>query len=108
MKYCSHCGNEVVDDAEICPKCGCRVDLIEASSKSDSETLTTIAKVFMILGCVSGAFTFLIPLAWCIPMTIHYFNAIKNGEKLSTAFKVCSLLFVNLIAGIIMLCDKEH
>lgn len=108
MKYCSHCGNEVVDDAEICPKCGCRVDLNVASSGSDTETLTTVAKVFMILGCVSMAFLYLIPLAWCIPMTIHYFKAIKNGEKLSTAFKVCSLLFVNLVAGIIMLCDKKH
>ena len=23
MKYCSKCGNEVVDEAVMCPKCGC-------------------------------------------------------------------------------------
>lgn len=25
MKYCSHCGSELVDEAVICPKCGCAV-----------------------------------------------------------------------------------
>ena len=25
MKYCTHCGNELLDDAVICPKCGCAV-----------------------------------------------------------------------------------
>lgn len=23
MKYCNHCGNQVLDEAVICPKCGC-------------------------------------------------------------------------------------
>lgn len=26
MKYCSKCGNELFDDAVICPKCGCMAD----------------------------------------------------------------------------------
>lgn len=26
MKYCSHCGNECVDDALICTNCGCSVE----------------------------------------------------------------------------------
>lgn len=25
MKYCSHCGAELLDEAVICPKCGCQV-----------------------------------------------------------------------------------
>ena len=25
MKYCTHCGNELNDEAVICPKCGCAV-----------------------------------------------------------------------------------
>ena len=24
MKYCRDCGAEILDNAEICPKCGCR------------------------------------------------------------------------------------
>jgi len=34
MKYCSHCGNELLDEAIICPKCGCAV---EGSKKSAEE-----------------------------------------------------------------------
>ncbi len=26
MKYCSKCGNQVFDEAVICPKCGCEVE----------------------------------------------------------------------------------
>lgn len=25
MKYCSHCGNEVIEQAVVCTKCGCRI-----------------------------------------------------------------------------------
>lgn len=39
-------------------------------------------------------------------MTTHYTKAINEGAPVGTAFKVCTLLFVNLIAGILMLCDN--
>lgn len=26
MKYCSQCGAQLVDEAVVCPKCGCAVD----------------------------------------------------------------------------------
>lgn len=47
----------------------------------------------------------LIPLIWYIPMTIHVYKAYKGEEDLSVGFKVCVLLFVNLIGGILLLCD---
>ncbi|MBQ9079602.1 MAG: NINE protein [Clostridia bacterium] len=41
MKYCSHCGSELLDEAVICPKCGCAVEgakkpetVVNASPKS--------------------------------------------------------------------------
>ena len=37
MKYCVHCGNELLDDAVICPKCGCRVPNIKEEKKEDEE-----------------------------------------------------------------------
>lgn len=36
-----------------------------------------------------------------------YVRKMGVGEKVSTAFKVCTLLFINIIAGILMLCDNE-
>ncbi len=61
----------------------------------------------MILACVSSDTLFL-PLCWTIPMTMYYWKAIDNGEKVPTSFKISSLIFVNTIAGILMLCDTKH
>ena len=36
-----------------------------------------------------------------------YVRKMGVGEKVGTAFKVCTLLFINIIAGILMLCDNE-
>ncbi len=104
MKYCSKCGAEMMDEAVICIKCGCATENTRVTQDSG---LTIAAKIFMILSTVASAI-YLIPLAWCIPMTVSYFNKVKKGQPVSMAFKVCTLLFVNLIAGIIMLCDKDH
>ena len=108
MKYCVHCGNEILDEAVICPKCGCAVEgkTYDVTSTKETSTLKTASKILMIIGCVLNGF-YLIPLCWCIPMTVSYCRKIKNGEPVSTGFKVCSLLFVSLIAGVLMLCDNS-
>ena len=49
----------------------------------------------------------LIPLWWCIPMTVSVYKAYKGEKELSTGFKVCTLIFVNLVAGILLLCDDD-
>lgn len=106
MKYCRKCGGQIEDDAVICVHCGCSTE--EKPAQTQPSTLKTVAKVFMILSCVVGAFCFFIPLLWTLPMTIKYCNAIKNNESVSTGFKVCTLLFVSMIAGILMLCDNDN
>lgn len=58
-------------------------------------------------GVLLTTLLYVIPLAWCLPMTIIYFRKCSNGEKVGTGFKVCTLLFVNLFSGIFMLCDKD-
>ena len=80
----------------------------EHVSKPESGT-TTAVKVFMIIGAIFMALsTYFIGLAWCIPMCIYYFNKVKNGGIIGTGFKVCSMLFVSMIGGILMFCDKDH
>lgn len=101
MKYCTNCGNAVEDNATYCSKCGAPCGSVKKPS-----TLKAVAEVFMILGCISSGWA-LIPLCWTIPMTVKYFSSVKEGRPVSTGFKVCSLLFVNLIAGILMLVDDE-
>lgn len=109
MKYCTKCGNELYDEAVICPKCGCAVEgtNLYRSQSDGKSTLKLLTKIFMMLGCVMSAFLCLIPLCWTIPMTLNYLRKSKNGEPISTTFKVCTLIFVSLVAGILMLCDED-
>ena len=37
MKYCSHCGNQLADEAVICPQCGCAAGgAVQNKSESNS------------------------------------------------------------------------
>lgn len=127
MKYCSKCGTKLFDEAVICVNCGCPVENISQFTPQtptseqtanfftpqppyvQETSVTKVAKIFMIIGTIGMAlYTCCIGLAWCLPMTISYWNKIKRGEPISLCFKVCSLLFVNMIAGILMLCDNNH
>ena len=79
--FCTHCGAEINDDAFVCVKCGCRVDqklpAAQANAQRD-DTMVTVIKVFLILGCIAEGWL-LIPLAWCIPMTVKIFNSLVAG-----------------------------
>jgi len=105
MKYCSKCGAEIEDDAVVCVHCGCKVE--EEKKNKNNSTLDTLIKVFMILDTVILGCA-LIPLAWCIPMTVSVCKSIKNGTPISTALKVCALLFVGVIPGILLLVRQDE
>lgn len=113
MKYCTKCGAEILDDATFCVKCGSAIDDTQTTSTNAAEnakpqkkddTLKTVAKVFMLISCISTG-TMLLPLLWTVPMTMKYWNDVKYGRPTGTGFKICTILFVNTIAGILMLCD---
>lgn len=104
MKFCQYCGQQLSEEAVICPKCGCATGVPFPNQRSSG--LKTATKVFMILSCIAGAI-YLFPLCWVLPMTIVYFRRTSQGIPMSVAFKVCTLIFVNLIAGILMLCDND-
>ena len=127
MKYCEHCGNELLDEAVMCPKCGTILKI-----KKDKNALGFAAWILMIVSIVAtvlssiGMFFFyldidpdisfaifilisnLVPLAWIIPMTVSLKRKVKYDLYISKAFKVCTLLFVNILAGIFLLCTKEY
>ena len=109
MKYCTHCGAEILDDAVICVKCGCKVEPEKTVivQNQDDDTMNTVIKIFLILGCISQGWL-LVPLAWCIPITVSIFHAMRDKRPISTGLKVCTLLFVNLVAGICLLCKNDN
>lgn len=57
------------------------------------------------IGAIIGGF---VPLAWAIPMTVVIFRRLRNYERIGTGLKVCTLIFVSLIAGILLLCMNDN
>lgn len=107
--FCSHCGAEVFDEAVVCVKCGCSVKQnaqTHPSSSDTDDTMSIVIKIFLILGCISQGWM-LLPLAWCIPITVKIFRSLKSKEPIGTGLKVCTLLFVSLVSGICLLCIND-
>ena len=105
--FCKNCGQEIQDDSVFCQKCGCKVsENGRYTSSNTRDTLLLIAKIFMIIATVSAA-VFIIPLAWMLPMTLSLHRKIENNEPISVSFKVCTLLFVSLVAGVLLLCADD-
>lgn len=50
MKYCSHCGKEVMDEAVVCPNCGCKV--AENIEDVPSRGLNILSFLFPIIGLI--------------------------------------------------------
>ena len=118
MKYCAYCGNKLLDEAVMCPNCKKMVGSFEFDNNTrrapreevlegQPTGLQTVAKIFMIISTIIMGFG-VIPLAWCLPMTLSYSRKIREGEPVTTGFKICTLLFVNTIAGILMLLDNTN
>lgn len=111
MPFCQKCGHEIMDGETVCPNCGATVggQAPVKATPAPQVGLTTIelvAFVFMIIGTIAMAFA-IIPLVWCIPMTIHAKKAMDDHQKIGVGFKVCTLLFVSLIGGILLLVRDE-
>lgn len=63
MKYCAKCGKEVMDEAMICPSCGCAVQKEKKAAKQTYEdairnagTFVAIGTALLALGIVVGLF----------------------------------------------------
>ncbi len=64
--------------------------------------MKTAAKIFLIIGMVFGFWTIL-PLVFGF-MTL---GKMKRNEEIPMWLKVCDILFVNVIGGILLLVDKD-
>lgn len=108
-RFCPYCGQEVNVGDEWCGNCfgalnaPSHTPTAQAPPRPKSDYIAV--RVFMIIGCIAGAFFYLVPLVWNIPLTVHVFKRLNKGAPISTGIKICVLLFCNLIAGILLLCD---
>jgi hypothetical protein len=75
-------------------------------SPETDKTLKLVAFILCIVSTVSVGWT-LIPLAWMIPMTVISYGIYKGTKANTTAFAVCTLIFVSLVGGILLLVAKK-
>ena len=106
MKYCTKCGKELLDEAVVCPGCGCAASApkTSASVNSTKKSLREAARIIMIILTVTTGFA-IIPLCWMIPMTVYLNNRVKNDEEISLAYKICCLIFCGTVPGILLLLE---
>lgn len=107
--YCGNCGKQVDEGAQYCPYCGTRMGNVAfvngetvENKKVEDDTLLQIAFIFMIITTVISGLLIL-PLCWMLPMTLALNRCIKEHRKPSIAFSVCTIIFANIVSGILML-----
>lgn len=79
--------------------------IVPAATDND-KTLRLVAFIMNIVTTVAVGWT-IIPLAWMIPMTVMSHGIYKGTRKNTTTFGVCTLLFMNLVSGILLLVSKK-
>ena len=85
--YCKTCGNEINDNAIICPKCGCPTKET-TSSTTNEPTETKKINILCIIGFVLSLISLflslygIVPIASLVLSIIGVVQAGKKGEKL--------------------------
>lgn len=101
MKYCSHCGSEVQDDAIYCPNCGALISQSNDNTNANTNVYVKKNNGFAIAGFVCS---FFIPLlGWIFGgIGLSKSKQTNKGKNLSiAAIIIASVVFViNLILQI--------
>ena len=73
---------------------------------SQDRTLRLIAFILNILSCIGWCWL-IFPLAWMVPMTVMSWNVYRGKRANTVAFGVCTLIFLDLISGILLLISNK-
>lgn len=77
-----------------------------AATNDGDKTLRLVAFILNLITTISVGWL-IIPLVWMIPMTVISYGIYKGTKHNTVTFGVCTLLFLNLISGILLLCAKK-
>ena len=47
MKFCQHCGKEILDEAVICPGCGCSVQVTNSTQATEVDQSVSVGLVVL-------------------------------------------------------------
>ena len=100
MKFCPHCGAEVLDAAELCMKCGCRIESSANKPVSQLSTNRSLAK-FILLSLITFGIYGLVVMS-NVSTDINIIASRYDGRK---TMHYCLVLFLlaPLTLGIVYL-----
>lgn len=85
MKYCSKCGNQILEEAIICPSCGCMVE-----DKAINDDYVSIGLCML---------SFLVPIFGII------YWACTRKKTPHKARACCAAMFIRIIAPLVFILD---
>lgn len=105
--FCSKCGNEVLDEAVICPKCGCMLKDEKMTVSTDNKQ--KVSKAPVIFGILGIVFAWLFALVGHVLSIIGIVLGIKEYSKnkvmtgliLSIVGEVCAI-FSSIVGAVVM------
>lgn len=101
MKYCSHCGNQVDDAAEICTNCGCRVSEKQAGTPVGQLKTNRSLLKFVLLSMITFGIYGLVVMS-AVSTDINTIAGRYDGKK-TMHYCLVILIFSWLTLGIVPL-----
>ncbi len=102
MKYCSHCGKEVLDDAIICPGCGCSVQY--GNNNVQQSKVQPVADTHSGLSIGGFILAFFEPLIGLILSIIAHSEAKRLGSDKSRSLSTAGIIISAVYLGILAVC----
>lgn len=91
MKYCSHCGTQLDDEAVICPACGCAAEGVKPpKNKNELSTMTLVGFIF----------AFFEPVVGLVCSIIAYRSAVAESSKRNKDFAVAGIAVSAVSIGV--------
>ena len=87
MKYCVKCGNELLDEAVVCTKCGCAADLTQSQAISQnnndlvnelSNKVKTNGIIWLVIGCIQILLGLFVQYVFLIVGILNIVTAISD------------------------------
>ena len=96
MTYCSHCGVVVLDEAVVCPKCGCPAQRVNATTNCENKDWNG----FALAGFIVSFYTVLVGLVLSIVGLCQVKRNGGNGKGFAIAGIVITTLKILLYISI--------
>ena len=93
--FCSHCGKEIMDNAEICIGCGCRVKERTVSISNDRVILVRFLLTFLFgfIGSFVINYSYLKPEGWKSRTCAYFFLSIFTRGIYPLVASICNFSF---------------